>query len=196
MNHVIYDEYIKNFNTNLLNCKLLGKGHNGIVYLLPNGKVIKICFTEKSCRSEYYILSKIKKNKYFPRTYGICGNYMIRDFVEGITLKDYIKRNGMTREIALKVIELLEEFKKLKFAKEDIRCKDIMVRPDGTLMVIDPKKCYSKKRDFPRHLSKGLYKLGVLDAFMSMVKTEKPSLYKRWYKKIEDYIDEISNESE
>lgn len=196
MSDVIYDEYIKNFNTNLLDCKFLGKGHNGIVFLLPNGKVIKICFTEKSCRSEYYILNKVKNNKYFPRTYGICGNYMIRDFVDGITLKDYIKQNGMTRDIAIKVIELFEEFKKLKFSKEDIRCKDIMVTPNGTLMVIDPKKCYSKKRDFPRHLSKGLYKLGVLDSFIAIVKKERPALYKRWFSKIEEYIDEISNQSE
>lgn len=194
MNDIIYDEYIKNFSTNLLDCKFLGSGHNGIVYLLPNGKVIKICFTEKSCKSEYYILNRIKKNRYFPRTYGMCGNYMIRDFVDGITLKDYIKNNGMSRDLVLKIVDLLEEFRKLKFAKEDIRCKDIMVQPDDSLMVIDPKKFYSKKRDFPRHLSKGLYKLGVLDSFMSILQIEKPSLYKKWNQKIREYINERFNE--
>lgn len=194
MDHTIYDEYIKNFSTNLLDCKFLGRGHNGAVYLLPNGKVIKICFTEESCRSEYYILSRVKNNKYFPRTYGMSGNYMIRDFVNGVTLKDYIKQNGLSRDLVIKVVELLEEFKKLKFSKEDIRCKDIMVQPDGNLMIIDPKKFYSKKRDFPRHLSKGLYKLGVLDSFMSILEKEKPSLYKKWNKKIRKYIDERFNE--
>jgi predicted Ser/Thr protein kinase len=194
MKNIIYDEYIKDFRTNLLNCKFLGKGHNGIVYQLPNGKVIKICFTEKSCRNEYYILNRIRRNKYFPRTYGMCGNYMIRDFVEGITLKDYIKYNGMSRELVLKIVDLFEEFRKLKFSKEDIRCKDIMVQPNGTLMIIDPKKFYSKKRDFPRHLSKGLYKLGVLDSFMAILQKEKPSLYKKWDRKVQEYIKETFDE--
>lgn len=55
--------------------------------------------------------------------------------------------------------------------------KDIMVQLDGRLMVIDPKKFYSKRRSFPKHLSKGLYKLGVVDVFMDMVREEKPKLY-------------------
>lgn len=191
-----YRKYIENFDVNLLQCMVLGKGHNGIVYLLPDGKVIKVCFTEKSCKSEYYILNKVNGNKYFPRVYGICGNYMIRDYVGGKSLKDYIKEYGFNRDIALKVILLFEEFDKLKFTKRDIRCKDIFVQPDATLKVIDPKKCYSKDRDFPRHLSKGFEKLGVLDYFMEVVKEEKPKLYRKWFSKVKEYIREISEEDD
>ena len=188
MDKDLYERYIKGFNVNLLDCKPLGDGHNGIVYLLPEGKVIKICYDARSCRKEYDILKRINKNKYFPRTYGMMGNYMIRDYVDGIVLKKYIKRHGFSRELAIKLIELLEEFRRLGFKKIDIRCKDIMVRPDGNLMVIDPKKFYTKKRDFPRHLSKGLYKLGVLDSFMDILEEEKPKLFKRWHEKVNDYI--------
>jgi predicted Ser/Thr protein kinase len=188
MDKKLYNRYIKNFDINLLDCKPLGEGHNGIVYLLPEGKVIKICYEVKSCKKEYDILRRIKKNKYFPRVYGMVGNYMIRDYVDGITLNKHIKKHGLNKELALKLMELLEEFNRLGFKKQDIRCKDIMIQPDDRLMVIDPKKCYSKKRDFPKHLSKGLFKLGVLDSFMNMVKEEKPWLYKRWYSKVTDYI--------
>lgn len=194
MHKEIYERYIENFDVNLLDCKLLGKGHNGIVYLLPDGKVIKICFDIKSCMKEYSILSKINNNKYFPRVYGISGNYMIRDYVDGVILKDYIKHHGLDRALVIKILDLLEEFKKLKFLKEDLRCKDILIKPDGSLMVIDPKKFYSKKRDFPRHLSKGLYKLGVLNYFMSVVKKERPKLYNQWHKKIDAYIDELNSD--
>jgi RIO-like serine/threonine protein kinase len=193
MSSNIYERYIKNFDINLLNCKYLGKGHNGIVYMLPEGIVIKICFQEESCRKEFYILNKVNNNKYFPKTYGMCGNYMIRDYVHGITLKDYIKKNGLNRDLVLKILALFSEFKKLHFNKEDVRCKDIMVKPDGSLMVIDPKKFYSKKRTFPRHLSKGLYKLGVLDKFMSIVKEENPKFYNQWNKKLEEYLNEKDN---
>ncbi|WP_163195478.1 protein kinase [Clostridium thermarum] len=184
----IYDRYIKNFDIDLLKCKCLGKGNNGVVYLLPEGKIIKICYEVESCRKEYNILKRIHDNKYFPRVYGMIGNYMIRDYVDGVPLHKYIKTNGFTRRLAINIIELLEEFKKLKFTKQDVRCKDIMVKTDESLMVIDPKKFYTKKRNFPSHLSKGLYKLGVLDDFMWILKEEKPKLYEKWHKDIEKYI--------
>lgn len=194
MHRDVYERYIKNFDVNLLDCKLLGKGNNGVVYLLPDGKVIKICFEVKSCLKEYFILNKINNNKYFPRVYGMLGNYMIRDYVDGVILRDYIKHKGLNRDLAIKIIDLLEEFKKLRFLKEDIRCKDILIQPNGSLMVIDPKKFYSKRRDFPSHLSKGLYKLGVLDYFISVVKEERPKLYNQWHKKIYAYITELEKE--
>lgn len=188
MSNTIYKKYITNFDINLLDCKFLGKGHNGIVYLLPEGKVIKICYDAESCRKEYNILKIINSNKYFPRVYGMNGNYMIRDYVEGMPLKEYIKSSGLNREMSVKIIKLLDEFRKLDFSKEDLRCKDIIVKPDKELMVIDPKKFYTKTRDFPRHLSKGLYRLGVLDSFMATVKEERPKLYDKWNKKIYDYL--------
>jgi len=194
MNKEIYHKYIRNFDVNLMDCKFLGKGHNGIVFILPEGKVIKICFDAKSCKKEFYILNKVGKNKYFPHVYGMMGNYMIRDFVDGISLNDYIKKYGLDKNLSIKIINLFEEFKKLKFSKLDVRCKDIIISPNGSLMVIDPKKCYSKNRDFPKHLSKGLYKLGVLDSFMLIVKEVRPRLYKNWNVEIEEYIKEKQKE--
>lgn len=193
MSNTIYEKYIRNFDINLLDCKFLGKGHNGIVYLLPEGKVIKICYDTESCKKEYNILRIINKNKYFPRVYGMNGNYMIRDYIDGIPLKDYIKKNGLSREMSVKIIKLLDEFRKLNFSKEDLRCKDIIVKPDNELMVIDPKKFYTKTRNFPRHLSKGLYRLGVLDTFMDTVKSERPRLYDNWNKNIFDYLHQRYN---
>ena len=120
---------------------------------------------------------------------------MIRDYVEGIPLNKYIRQHGLDRDLAIKILKLLKEFRRLKFAKEDVRCKDIMVQPEGSLMVIDPKKCYSKERNFPRHLCKGLYKLGVLDQFMKVLKETDHKRYKRWKGKIDRYIEELEGSS-
>ena len=190
-----YKKYIENFNVNLLDCKLLGKGHNGIVFLLPDSKVLKICFSKKSLIGEYYILRRVKNNKYFPKVYGMCGNYMVRDCVYGMCLTKYIKKNGLDRELTVKIIELLKEFEKLKFMKLDVRCKDIYVQEDKSLKIIDPKKFYSKKRSFPRHLCKGLYRLKVLDSFMAYVKEEDFDMYKKWNYKVYKYIYEIKDEN-
>ncbi|MDD3225203.1 MAG: protein kinase [Clostridium sp.] len=186
-----YNRYIKKFDVNLLRCLVLGRGHNGIVYLLPDGKVAKVCFTEDSCRGEYYILNKVNGNKYFPRVYGMCGNYMVRDYVGGECLRNYIKKYGFNEKLGVKLISMLREFDKLKFRKKDIRCKDIFVEPDGNIRIIDPKKNFSKDRDFPRHLCKGLYKLGVLDEFMDILKREMPENYKNWHDKIYEYLETI-----
>jgi serine/threonine protein kinase len=175
-------------NINLLECKFLGKGHNGIVYRLPDGNVIKICYVMKDFHGEAHILKKVRGSKYFPKLYEVGGNYMIRDYVDGIPLNKYIKKNGLSKKLVIDLLAMLKEFEKLKFTKLDIRCKDIFIDSTGKLMVIDPQKFYSKKRDFPRHLSKGLYKLGVLDDFLCILKYENPKLYRNWVFKIRNYI--------
>lgn len=181
---------------NLFECKFLGKGHNGIVYRLPDGKVIKICYVMKDFHGEAHILKKVRGSKYFPKLYEVGGNYMIRDYVDGLPLNKYIKKNGLSRKLVIDILELLKEFERLKFIKLDIRCKDVFVEPDGRLMVIDPQKFYSKKRDFPQHLSKGLYKLGVLDDFLIILRQENPNLYRKWVHKIRLYIEQKKMEDD
>lgn len=185
-----YDKYP---DINLFNCRFLGKGHNGAVYLLPDNKVIKVCFVMKDFHSEASILKKVNGNKYFPRLYEVGGNYMIRDYVDGIPLKNYIKKNGLDKELILDIIEMLKEFEKLRFTKIDVRCKDIFINTYNKPMIIDPQKFYTKERNFPRHLSKGLYKLGVLDIFLEVLKEEEHSLYKKWAHKIIHYISTLDN---
>jgi predicted Ser/Thr protein kinase len=188
--------YDESSDINLFNCKLLGKGHNGAVYLLPDNKVIKVCFVMKDFLCEASILKKVNGNKYFPRLYEIGGNYMIRDYVDGTQLKSYIKKNGLSKELILDIIEMLKEFEKLKFTKIDVRCKDIFINSHNKPMIIDPQKFYTKERNFPRHLSKGLYKLGVLDIFLEVLKVEEHSLYKKWAHKIISYVSTLDNLSD
>lgn len=75
---------------NPVDSRFLGEGHNGKVYLLPDGKVIKIFFRSKVCKNEYYILNRVSCNKYYPKVFDYGDNYIIRECVHGICLKDYI----------------------------------------------------------------------------------------------------------
>lgn len=174
--------YSEDFDVDLRDCKFLGEGNNGIVYLMPDGKVIKICKEPRKCRKEYSILKKVNGSKHFPRVYLCGGNYMVRDYVEGRELKKYIKEKGMSRELALSLAELIEEFIRLGFTKLDTRCRDIFIQDDGNLMVIDPRSSYRRVVGYPRHMMKGLRKLKVLDEFLEVVKKGKPKLYNRWEK--------------
>ncbi|MFT8350937.1 protein kinase [Clostridium saccharoperbutylacetonicum] len=148
----------------------LGEGNNGVVYELPNKKAIKIFLKRKVCNDEGSILAKTNGSKYFPQLYKRGNLYVIRDLVDGKRLDKYIKQNGLNEKLIKNIYELLLEFKKLKFKKLDVRCKDVYVSDNEKLMIIDPKKSYSRKVDYPRHLMKGLYKVGVLDEFLTEIR--------------------------
>lgn len=148
----------------------LGEGNNGVVYELPNRKAIKIFLKKKVCNDEGSILAKTNGSKYFPRLYKRGNLYVIRDLVDGKRLDKYIRQNGLSEKLIKNIYELLLEFKKLKFKKLDVRCKDVYVSDSEKLMIIDPKKAYSRNVDYPRHLMKGLYKVGVLDEFLTEIR--------------------------
>lgn len=172
----------------LRKAEYLGCGHNGIVYLLPDNKVIKIFKERKICEKEYDILKRTVKSKYFPKTYQQGPYYIVRDYIGGERLDDYIKRKGLNRTICYNIIELIKEFKRLGFTKKDIRCKDLYVREDLSIRVIDPKNNYSKNCTYPRHLMKGLNKLGVLEKFLAVVNEEDSEVYKDWRFRMDRYL--------
>jgi len=169
--------------------EFLGSGHNGIVYLLPNKRVIKIFKNKKVCAGEYNILVKTKKSKYFPKVYEHGAYYIVRDYVGGQRLDKYIKRHGINKEISLNIIKLIEEFKKLKFRRLDIRCKDLYLMDNFSINVIDPKNNYSKSVIYPRHLMKGLNNLGVIDQFLSVVCDECHKTYELWNFRFSQYLE-------
>ncbi|WP_315116006.1 serine/threonine-protein kinase [uncultured Clostridium sp.] len=169
--------------------EFLGKGNNGVVYLLPDNKVIKIFKEKRVCKREYGILERTENSKYFPKVYYNGTYYIVRDYVGGERLDKYIKKNGLNKEVACKVIEVIKEFERLKFTKLDIRCKDLYITEELSLMVIDPRNNYSRDRTYPRHLMKGLNKLGVLDKFLEVVKDEYGELYDEWNSKMERYLE-------
>ena len=169
--------------------EFLGSGHNGIVYSLPNKRVIKIFKSRKVCQQEYSILIRTKKSNFFPRIYEHGPYYIIRDFASGDRLDKYIKKHGINKEICLNIVKLIEEFKRLKFKRLDIRCKDLYLKDDFSITVIDPKNNYSKKVIYPRHLMKGLNKLGVIDDFLSVVREHYPATYKLWDFNFNQYLE-------
>jgi serine/threonine protein kinase len=169
--------------------EFLGSGHNGIVYLLPDKRVIKIFKSKKVCETEYNILSRTRGSKYFPKIYERGSYYIIRDYASGQRLDKYIKRNGINSQISRNIVKLICEFKKLKFNKLDIRCKDLYLKEDFSIMVIDPKNNYSKKVIYPRHLMKGLNRLGVIEEFLSVVHQENFNLYKLWNFRFKQYLE-------
>ena len=180
-------DFDKDIESLFKEAKLLGEGHNGIVYEVPGNKAIKI-FTDKNvCKSEADILYRVKKSKYFPRIYKDGDYYILRDMVNGIRLDDYIKENGLSQQLIYNLYRLINEFKSLKFTKLDARCRDIYVNKNERLMVIDPKQCYRRKVDYPRHLMKGLDGIDVLEEFLRGIYIIDKRRGSEWEYKINQY---------
>lgn len=169
----------------------LGEGHNGIVYSLPENKAIKIFQESKVCREEAEILKRVSKSTYFPDVYSIGEFYMVREVVSGERLDHFIKRNGMSRELAKNLYKLINEFRRLQFTKLDMRCRDIYVKENLSVKVIDPKECYKRKVAYPRHLMKGLKKIEVLDSFLEYIIDIDKKTGEDWEKKMKQYLYEV-----
>ena len=159
-------DFDKDIESLFKDAKLLGEGHNGIVYEVPGDKALKIFLDKNVCKSEAEILYRVKKSKYFPKIYKSGDYYILRDMVNGERLDDYIQENGLSQQLIYNLYRLINEFKSLKFTKLDARCRDIYVDKNQRLKVIDPKQCYKRKVDYPRHLMKGLDGIDVLEEFL------------------------------
>ena len=166
----------------------LGEGHNGVVFLLPDNNVIKIFKSKDVLSDESSILYRTRKSKYFPHIVEVGDYYIIREYVEGERLDKYLKQNSLNIKLSENLFDLIEEFSRLHFKRKDLRCKDIFVRSDMSLMIIDPKNNYDKEVNYPRHLMKGLSKAGVLEDFLNVVKQKDKKKYRLWKSKINKYL--------
>jgi predicted Ser/Thr protein kinase len=158
----------------------IGHGRNGKVYLMPDGRVIKVCKMEYSCRSEYEVLKAAEGSPYFPRVYEKVGKAIIRDYVEGEVLPSYIKKHGLSRTLAINLINLIEEFRRLNFKRLDIRGAHIYVKEDESIMVIDPASQTTWKEHYPKLLLRELRRHKVSKKFYQILREERPDLYKMW----------------
>jgi len=156
--------------------KYLGKGHSGQVYLMPNGRVIKIFKDKDTCREEYNILKAVERSPHFPKVYAVGDHYMIRDYVSGVNIEDYINPITLDQRFVNNIVNLSEELKGLGFKKIEMRFPHVFVQKDGNLMLIDPRESFKKKIPYPISFIKSLKKIGLAGRFFKILKEERPDV--------------------
>lgn len=164
--------------------KLIGQGHQGKVYLLPNSRVIKVFHSMDSCKKQIHILEQARNSRFFPTVYDYDNYSIVMSFVYGSTLSYYLKNNDMNKHLAFELVELIKEFKRLYFTKLDARLGHIYLQPDETIKVIDPRGCYDVIRPYPSSMLKGLMERNVLMDFFDYIKHDYPEYYKYWRSKM------------
>ncbi|MEY8000423.1 protein kinase [Clostridium sp. Mt-5] len=160
----------------LKHCKYLGEGHSGQVYLMPDGRVLKIFNNSQSCRDEFYILKAVEKSGYFPKAYELGRHYIIREYVGGMNVGDYLKKYGLKREFVIRLADLIDNMKMMGFKKLEVRFPHLFVQEDGSLMVIDPRKSYEENIPYPKSFLRALKKMELLEQFMEILDKERPDM--------------------
>lgn len=168
--------------------EFLGEGHNGVVFLLPNNRIIKFFRNYKAWEDESYILMNVKESRFFPTIYEHEPGYIVRDYVGGVRLDKYLEDHELSDKICEELYDMINEFEILQFKRLDIRCKDLFVQDDESIMIIDPKNNYRKRVSYPRHLMKGLHKRKKLERFLDYLENKHFRSYVFWQYKMNRYL--------
>lgn len=170
---------------NLKALTLLGKGTQGKVYLLDSQKCIKVFKRQNDCDNEIKTLLMAQGDHHFPKLYEFGINYIIREYVKGIELNEYLLKEKLTTEISAKLVELYEAIVKVGYLRKDTAIFHILITPACELKLIDTAKAMKKKTTIPSLLISGLEDIGYKEDFFNFLKTNRPDLYAQWinYKK-------------
>ena len=171
-------------------CKLLGRGAEGTVYQSPEGYVLKSFKNKKSADKEAFILNQAKNSRFFPKVILQVSNLIVREYVSGENLYEYLMANGLSYKLSAEIIDFIEDLKILKFKRLNIRNAHIFINDKEELMVIDPRESFSKSTPYPKDIIKTLLKLHLFDQFLNYLTEYKPALLQYWiegYKYVSRY---------
>lgn len=176
---------IKLDDINLKDLKLIGKGTQGKVYLIDSQKCIKVFKKKKDCNSEIKTLLMAQGDFHFPKLYNFGLDYIIREYINGIELNEYLEKESLTPKLSSKIVELYESIIKVGYLRKDTAIFHILITPSCELKLIDTSKAMKKKVTIPSLLISGLEDIGYKEDFFSFLKINRPDLYVQWinYKK-------------
>ena len=162
---------------------VVGQGKDGVIYQLTPDQCVKVFFKEEVYKKELKAIQVGQSSSIIPRLYGYGSNYIVMEYVDGISLAKHLKKNRyITKPLVMQLINLIDELKKLNFSRQDTELRHILMNEQGNLKVIDLKRAFSSNRPIPVKLLTELKKLKLSKKFLSYVKDICPSLYQKWRK--------------
>ena len=169
-----------NIDINIKDLEFIGKGTQGTVYRIDSQKCIKVFKRKKDCNNEVKTLLMAQGDTHFPRLYEFGSNYIIREYINGIELNEYLLKENLTPQIFNKLIELYEAIVNVGYLRKDAAIFHILVIPSGEFKIIDTAKAMKKKSTIPSLLISGLEDIGYKEDFFNFLKSNRPDLYVHW----------------
>lgn len=174
---------VLNNNTSL---KMIGKGVHGAVFQVNEDVCIKVYGEEDVCARELYALSLGQHTTLFPKVFCSGPKYIAMEMVYGIDLREYLQSQPLTKNLSVKLIDLLTTYKQIGLERIDHHKRHIFVQDDGNLKVLDVGTTVWRNRVYP-YPRKLLNSLGdqYREMFLEHVKEMAPALHEEWQKYIE-----------
>lgn len=164
---------------------LIGVGYQGAVFQLTPERCVKMYYRSNSDRkAEEKVLKIAQGSPFFPKVFEVGKNYIVMEYIRGVELEQFlIKEKKISGWLTSQLIEMFKEMKRLKLTRLDADLRHIIVKKEEkSIKVIDHVNSLKKYYAYPKHLFKGLSKLGFLDEFIKQVKEKDNTLYKEWKK--------------
>jgi len=177
----------KNKKLNIVNptsYKLIGHGVQGAVFQLTPEQCVKIFALEKQAKREIENINELDGLSFVPKIYETGPNYIVMEYLEGVTLRDYLSdKKSLNESLTKQIVAIAKEMK--RFNKTDIELHHIIVTNEEELKKIDYSRRHAvdSSQDAPHKLFKLLKKLQLLNIFMNQVKEIDPLTYSEWKKK-------------
>jgi predicted Ser/Thr protein kinase len=169
--------------------KFVDKGAHGAVFKLSEKKCVKIYADNHNAEKEAKTYQMGQGSEIVPKLYEVGDNYIIIEFIEGISLWKYLsKKKEISFEITKKIILLLKEMKRLGFTRIDSSLRHIMITQDERLKAIDLVYAYVRTDVKPVKVFSELQRLGLVKQFLEHVEKIDKELFIEWKEVMAEYI--------
>lgn len=167
--------------TNPTSFKLIGKGHQGAVFQIDDHRCVKIYCRPEDLERERHSLKLGEKVGITPKVYFSGDNFIVMEYMTSPSLFEHLEKNPLNKELAAKIIELLDLFEKVGYNRFDHSARHIYVVPNSKLKIIDVVHMIKSE---PVYLAEKLISdMGEkAPEFIKLVKEMSSKWYKRWEK--------------
>jgi len=166
---------------NPTNYPLIGMGAQGAVFKLSKERCVKIYSNALQAQMELEALKAGQHLSFFPRLYGYGENYIVMEYFNAPTLKEYLRNCTYIPEtFTRKLLSILNEMKKAEFTMVDAPLRHIFVLENEELKVIDHVNAFKRIHPVPLKLLRDLNMMLLKESFLSQVKRMEPETYEIW----------------
>lgn len=162
---------------------LIGMGSQGAVFKLSEKKCVKIYTDLLQAKMEAEALKAGQHLTFFPRLYETGLNFVVMEYFNAPTLKEYLRNcTYIPESITKKLLSILQGMKQANFTMIDAPLRHIFVMENEELKVIDHVNAFKRQHPVPLKLLRDLNMILLKDSFLSRVKKTDPDTYQIWEK--------------
>ncbi|WP_199228145.1 protein kinase family protein [Salipaludibacillus keqinensis] len=166
---------------NPTNFPLIGHGTQGAVFKLSEKRCVKIYANKEQATMEEEALKAGQHLSFMPKVFETGPNYIIMDYFNAPTLKEYLKNSMYMKEsLAKKLLALLKELNQSGYSMVDAPLRHIFVLENEELKVIDHVNAFKREHPVPIKLLRELKLILLKESFLMHVAKLEPKIYREW----------------